>query len=155
MYTFIIHGRIKPYTRMTQRSKWRDPQALEYLSSQDAIRVQLRQQMVKNDWEMLPERTPLILSAGFFFPSGWHRADCSNRLKAIEDAANGIVWKDDRWIDLYDTVGQFAGDDYLCVMTVNVLDYVPLKKAYFEALMWVVDNIWHGKPEELAAVGAI
>ena len=31
---FIIEGKFKPYVRMTQRSKWVDPQAQEYIERQ-------------------------------------------------------------------------------------------------------------------------
>ena len=120
MLTFTIEGRIKPYVRMTQRSKWSDPQAQEYLASQDAIRVQLRQQMTAQAWEMLPGQTPLSVSLVFTFPGGWHGADLSNQIKAVEDAANGIVWIDDRWVDsLYGA--RKAGDDYECVMRVQIV----------------------------------
>ncbi len=120
MYTFTIEGRIKPYVRMTQRSKWANPQAQEYLCSQDAIRVQLRQQMVENGWEMLDGQTPLSVSLVFTFPGGWHNMDLSNLIKACEDSANNLVWPDDRWIDNLHAARK-AGDDYVCTMRVVVM----------------------------------
>ena len=60
------------------------------------------------------------MSLVFEFPGGWHNADLDNQIKAVVDAANGIVWPDDRWIDsLYGA--RKAGDDYECMMRVQVI----------------------------------
>ena len=53
-YTFLLTGKIKPYVRTTRQGKFVDPQAQEYLASQEALRWQLRQQMTESDWQMLP-----------------------------------------------------------------------------------------------------
>ena len=132
MYTFTIKGKIKPYVRMTQRGKWSNPQAQEYLANQDDIRWQLARQ---GRPALLPAKTPLNVSLVFTFPGGWHNADLDNQIKAVLDAAKGIVWQDDRWIDsLYGA--RKAGDDYLCTLRVEVAR---------------VDTV----DEALAAVGAI
>ena len=92
----VLAGPIVPYTRMTQRSKWTDS-AQRYLASQQALALQMRAQMAEHGWTMYPARLPLRLRVVF----GWtvHTHDLSNLLKAVEDAANKIVWADDRWID--------------------------------------------------------
>ena len=116
IYTFTITGKIKPYVRMTRRGKWVDQQAQEYLASQDDIRWQLA---LQGRPALLPAKTPLNVSLVFTFPGGWHNADLDNQIKAVLDAAKGIVWKDDRWIDsLYGA--RKAGDDYLCTLRVGV-----------------------------------
>ena len=99
IYPFTIHGKMKPYVRMTQKSKFYG-QAAEYLASQDAVRVQLRQQMTANAWEMLPGQTPLSVSIVIYHKGGLHGRDCDNEMKAILDAMSGIVYPDDRWIDV-------------------------------------------------------
>jgi len=119
MYTFTIKGKIKPYVRMTQRSKYCDPQALEYLGNQREIKIRLVEHMSDHDWHMLPRSTPLNVSLVFTFPGGWHNADLDNQIKAVLDAAKGIVWHDDRWIDsLYGA--RKAGDDYVCTLRAQV-----------------------------------
>ncbi len=117
MRTFTIEGKIKPYVRMTQRSKYCDPQAIEYLASQEEVGWVLRMQMSTNGWDLLPLGGPISVSVVFTFPGAWHNADLDNQIKAVLDAAKGIVWHDDRWIDsLYGA--RKAGDDYCCVMKV-------------------------------------
>lgn len=120
MYTFTIAGKIKPAVRMTQRSKHCDPQAADYLVSKQAINWQLLSQMADNGWDILPGQTPLSVSLVFEFPGGWHNADLDNQIKAVVDAANGIVWPDDRWIDNLHAARK-AGDDYVCTMRVVVM----------------------------------
>ena len=119
MYTFTIKGKIKPCVRMTQKSKHYG-QAQEYLVSQAAIGLQLKVQAALHGWEILPARTPLSVSLVFTFPGGWHQADIDNQIKSVLDAANDIVWKDDRWVDALTAIRR-NGDDYECVMRVEVL----------------------------------
>lgn len=97
MYTFQLIGRIKPYVRMTQASKFADPQAQEYLASKDALQWQIKQQMAANDWGMIARGIPL--GATLFVRPARHNADLDNIGKAVRDAAQGVVYEDDRWID--------------------------------------------------------
>ncbi len=92
-----LEGPIVPYVRMTQRSKHADPRARRYLASQQALKIQLRQQMTEKD-----EHEPLTRESLEVFLAFWwvnHRQDLDNLVKAILDAASGIVWADDRWVD--------------------------------------------------------
>ena len=117
---FIIRGKIKPYVRMTQRGKWVSEQAQEYLASQHAIRLQLRHQMAANGWEMLPARTPLDVRMVFTVPNRLHCADLDNQVKALADSAQGIVFKNDLWIDAI-TAERRKGPDYLTVLEVKTV----------------------------------
>ena len=94
---FEIKGKIKPYVRMTQRSKFVNPQAKEYLASKDAIGWQLRQQMADKQIEMIPNKKPIVAHIEVYRP-GVYQADLDNIFKAIMDAAQGIVFQDDRYI---------------------------------------------------------
>jgi len=92
--------RIKPYVRMTQRSKWVNKQAQQYLNSKNTLMTLIRNQMQQKDYEMLPAQTPLSVAITVHtHTSQGHRADLDNIVKAILDACQGIAFKDDRWID--------------------------------------------------------
>jgi Holliday junction resolvase RusA-like endonuclease len=94
---FILVGKFKPAVRMTQRSKHADPQAQEYLASKTRLGYQLRQQM--DGAQMFPRGVPLSLSIKISSMRGYNNCDLSNQLKALEDAANQIVYADDCWVD--------------------------------------------------------
>jgi len=128
---FIIRGKVKPYVRMTQRSKWANPQAQEYLASQHAIRLQLRHQMAANGWEMLPARTPLDVRMVFTVPNRLHCADLDNQVKALADSAQGIVFKDDRWVDKL-SAERRKGDEYLTVLEVAEMNNLTIAEAMRE-----------------------
>ena len=117
---FVILGKIKPAVRMTQRGKWVDPQAQEYLASKQSVGLQLRQQMTANGWEMLPPKTPLSVRIVFTMPNYVHVADIDNQIKATLDSAQGIVFKDDRWVDVL-SAERCKGQDYLTVIEVRTI----------------------------------
>lgn len=96
-YTFRLSGPIKPYVRMTQRSRFVDPQAKEYRASKEAMRLELQAQMAQRGLDMLPGQTPLEVAITTFRCN--HRQDLDNIIKAVLDACNGVVWPDDRWVD--------------------------------------------------------
>jgi len=95
--TFIIKGKPTPYVRMTQRGKWVKPAAIRYRNSKAAVAVQMRQQMKGREKF---GKEPLGVKLTFCYERGAdHRRDLDNEIKAMLDAANGIVWEDDRWVD--------------------------------------------------------
>ena len=108
MIHMLLAGPIVPYTRMTRRGVWRDD-AQRYLASQTALRVQMQSQMAANGWAMIPAKVPLRVHINF----GWcsHRNDLSNLVKAVEDAANGVVFADDRWIDSLTTWRPYGAEN--------------------------------------------
>ena len=115
---FIIKRKIKPAVRMTQRSKYVDEDAQEYLASKDDIGYQLKNQMQHNGWAMLPDETPLVLLVEFTLPGWLQKADLSNQIKTVEDAAQGIVYANDRWIDgIWAT--RRSGDEYRAMVTIR------------------------------------
>ena len=79
-----LPARIKPYVRMTQRSKWTDPQAQEYLAEREALQISIKAQMAANGWEMLPASTPLCIK--IWLGACLHNRDIDNEEKAILDA---------------------------------------------------------------------
>ena len=113
-YTFRLTGRFKPYVRMTQKSKFVDPEAQAYLASKDALGFQMLQQMASNGWEMVPRGVPL--GALIVIQPVRHNCDIDNQIKAILDSAQGIVFEDDRWVDAIFSVRHFKGE--------HVVDFV-------------------------------
>ena len=103
----LLAGPVVPYTRMTRNGVWRED-AQRYLASKTALSLQMRAQMAEYGWTMYPARTPLQVRIAF----GWcvHTHDLSNLLKAVEDAANKIIWSDDRWIDRIETSRETWGN---------------------------------------------
>lgn len=98
-YVFTLEGVVKPYVRMTQRGKWVDAQAQQYLASKAAIQVQLQTQMSHNDWNVLSGRIPIGFRMRVQRSSALHRCDLDNIIKAVLDAAQGVVFMNDCWID--------------------------------------------------------
>ena len=96
-YQFILQGPIKPYVRMTRRGMWVDPQAQQYLASKDALARAMKSQMQAHGWDMLPEETPLLVN--ITISPAKHNRDLDNEVKALLDAAQGIVFKNDCWVD--------------------------------------------------------
>jgi Holliday junction resolvase RusA-like endonuclease len=119
-YTFTLSGAIKPYVRMTQRSQWKDRQALEYKISQVALKVQFRNQMSLLGVDPLPEHTPLSLELDFVVSQNLHTKDIDNMTKAVIDAAQRIVFRNDCWIDRV-TVSRRLGDQDIANVTFAVL----------------------------------
>ena len=97
MIHFCLVGPVKPYVRMTQRSKHVNAQAQQYLASKDELRLQLKSWMQHWGYERLG-REPLRVEITFGGVN--HRQDLDNLVKAVLDACNGIVWEDDRWVDV-------------------------------------------------------
>lgn len=107
-----------PYVRMTQRSKWTD-RAQAYLASQQQIGMLIRAQ---SKGKMFPPRTPLRLSIMFFCRRGtMHNRDLNNLVKALEDACNGVIWDDDRWIDQYGEIARIPWNHDETRLKVEVL----------------------------------
>jgi Holliday junction resolvase RusA-like endonuclease len=119
---FSISGKIKPYVRMTQRGKFVKPQAKEYLNSKSSIAWQLKAQMVKRNWEMLPKQTPLQVALFITQPKALHRADLDNIIKAVLDAAQGIVYPNDCWVDDITSRRVLAAGRHGAMLEVRVLE---------------------------------
>jgi Holliday junction resolvase RusA-like endonuclease len=116
---FVLVGKFKPAVRMTQRSKYADPQAREYLASKTQLGYQLRQQM--DGAQMFPRGVPLSLIIKISSTRGYNNSDLSNQLKALEDSANQIVYADDCWVDeIY--ARRNRGDTNTTIFDVTALD---------------------------------
>ena len=117
--TFILDFPIIPYTRMTRFGKFADPRARAYLANKRAIQLCLKQQMVQANWIMLPAKTSLSFALEIWRPK-IHTADLENIGKALMDAANKIVYPDDRWIDAI-SERRYLASEHRAVFTIKVL----------------------------------
>jgi Holliday junction resolvase RusA-like endonuclease len=117
---FTLIGRVKPAVRMTQRGKFTSPQAAEYLACKHALGLQLRHQMARHEWDMLPGQTPLRVWMHFEFPGGMNNMDLDNLIKSMIDSANNIAYPDDRWINKIEA-SRATGSEYRTTFEVEVL----------------------------------
>ena len=121
---FVIRGKVKPAVRMTRRGKWVSEQAQEYLAWKVDAGYQFRMQLLgatqRLGWTLplFKRGTPLAVDIVIEMPGGLHKADIDNIGKALLDAAQGIVFDDDRWIDDLRIVRR-TGDEYLTVLIVE------------------------------------
>jgi len=115
-YKFTLKQPIMPAVRMTRRGKWTSQRAQAYMASREAIGYELKQQMIANEWEILPGQTPLAveLSIG---TDKMHTGDIDNQLKSLLDSANKIVFPDDCWIDSVH-VWRYPSSEYQAAFTV-------------------------------------
>jgi crossover junction endodeoxyribonuclease RusA len=94
---------IKPYVRMTQRGKYVNKQAQQYLASKGRLSARIREQMNLQGKDMMPAGTPLKVVIRLYAPTNpGHKADLDNQVKAILDACNKTAFPDDRWVDQID-----------------------------------------------------
>ena len=111
-YEFRLLGKFKPYVRMTRRGKFAAPQALEYLASQNALAWQFKEQM---RGEPMLQQVPLYVRITIGMSCGVHKCDLDNQVKAILDAAQGIVFKNDCWIDMLEASRGLGDNDHTWV----------------------------------------
>jgi Holliday junction resolvase RusA-like endonuclease len=115
---FTLKGKFQPYTRRTHQGRHSE-RAKAYHASQNEIGWQLKRQMAMHGWEMLAERTPLGVKGRIVMKSALHRPDLDNQAKALLDAAQGIVFKDDRWIDEAHWTRELGNED-ITVLRIEV-----------------------------------
>jgi Holliday junction resolvase RusA-like endonuclease len=98
--TLAISHRPRPYTRTTRKQQWVDERWHKYLASRDLTRLDVRQQMADNGWEMYPARQHLSISIHLYTgATNYNNIDADNELKGILDALQGVVFKNDAWVD--------------------------------------------------------
>ena len=71
---------------------YKNPKAVSYA---ELVTLQATTQCREQGWA--PTSQPTAVTMRFFFPS--RAGDLSNRIKVVEDALNGIAWRDDKQTD--------------------------------------------------------
>lgn len=116
---FVIEGKIHPYVHRTYRGK-HTAKAKAYHASQNAIRWQLANLMQRAGMHKIQRGIPLRISITAIVPKGLHTFDCTNLQKALEDAAQTIVFDNDCWVDQICTFRQL-GNTYMTIMDIEPL----------------------------------
>ncbi len=97
-----IHAPVVPYTRMTQRGKFVKPDALRYMASQKELKMLMSIANQNREYYLdyyVPEKCQFLVVVTFYVNS-LHHCDLDNLVKAILDAGQGILYKDDRYCDV-------------------------------------------------------
>jgi len=91
---------VVPYVRMTQRGKYVKPDAIRYCAAQKALKFLI--DIAKRNLDCfdlyVPEKVPFCVRLEFYMNKA-HHCDLDNLVKAVLDAAQGILFKDDRYVD--------------------------------------------------------
>ena len=85
-----------PAVRMTQRGKWVNSKARRYIDNQHILGWEYKRIMTEQNWSMFPPRSPFWIRMTITRPD-LYTYDLDNALKAVLDAAKGIVFEDDRY----------------------------------------------------------
>lgn len=108
---FTLIGKIKPYVRMTRRSKWVNKEAIAYNSNQVELKARLQAAMSAAGYDPIPARTPFAVHILITMPGRLHCQDLDNQIKAVLDACQHVVFPDDRWMDNI-TADRVLGDKH-------------------------------------------
>lgn len=99
--TIWIEGKVVPYTRMTQRGKYVKPDAIRYIESQTRLKneISICTEDERSDipW-FVPEKCRFGVHMTFYVAS-LHHCDLDNLIKAVIDACQKVLFKDDRYCD--------------------------------------------------------
>lgn len=91
--SFTVPGKPVPAVRMTQRSKWSNPQAKRYLAYKEQVG------WLAKDAGIRQREGPVLVTIDVFLKNRMgRRGDIDNLAKAITDGLNGIAYQDDKQI---------------------------------------------------------
>lgn len=94
-FTHRIPGYFKPYVRVG-RERW-TPRAKEYFESKDILAAEFKCAALEQGWYIRPKGVLLRVELEVHRPRVFV-SDIDNLAKAVLDAANGILFADDRWV---------------------------------------------------------
>ncbi len=112
--SILLTEPIHPYVRMTRGGKWMaykrkgdkviiNP-AQQYIANQELLKRRIKEQLQEKghrieDLPIFKNRQPLRAHITFIVSKDLHRKDLDNLIKAILDAAQGLIFENDLWID--------------------------------------------------------
>lgn len=120
---FILTGPIRPYTRMTRRSKYINKAAVAYNHDQTRLKWEIREQMSRHGWQRIERGTPLAIGVSITMTGRLHCQDADNQLKAVIDALQGIVFENDLWVDFANIYRELGDADLVEVHVGTIDDY--------------------------------
>ncbi len=110
----VLSGEVVPYVRMTRRGLHRayivkngkpvrNP-AQRYLASQDDLKYAIKQQLLAKGHQadalpLFKNGQPIQVMLTVCVSRRLHTKDLDNQVKAILDAAQGLIFENDLWID--------------------------------------------------------
>lgn len=124
-----IEGTVVPYTRMTRRGKYVKPDAIKYLDSQNRLKTLLSEANHNREyygmWHV-PEKVEFMAEMSFNVAS-LHHCDLDNLIKAVMDACQGVLFKDDRYCDVISAkrVKCKPGDEGVNIRILEAEDDIP------------------------------
>ena len=112
----VFSGTIKPYVRMTRRGKFVQPKALAYQASQDELKARFKEQLIEKGYRsenfpIFKNKQPLRAHVNVCVSKDLHTKDLDNQLKAVLDAAQGLLFENDLWIDTITAERSLASED--------------------------------------------
>lgn len=135
IYRFELKGKIQPYTRTLRGQKYYDKKADQYFKSKENIFDQLLFTMMQNKWDKLPDKTPLFIGLRYTVPKRLNGFDLDNVLKAVLDASQNVVFKNDLWIHAIIGADKVLGKDYSAEYVVGEMEDDVTQKVY-EGIDW-------------------
>ena len=117
-YKFAIIGRIVPAARMTQNGMWKR-QPKRYLNWKEKAALQFKTQMYTR--RLFTKRTPLAVRIRISQAHSLRTSDLDNNIKALLDAAQGIVFEDDRDVHEIDAFREL-GSGWYAEMEVEAIE---------------------------------
>ena len=120
MIYFEYHQKVTPFTRMTQRGKYVKAEAQRYLASKESLAwamLQYRQTLDVPPDVVLFDKVPFLVDVLYHAPR-LYTFDADNILKAVLDAGNGILWRDDRYC-IHVQADKYLAPEYHLRLTVR------------------------------------
>jgi Holliday junction resolvase RusA-like endonuclease len=118
----IIKMDVIPYVRMTQRSKYVDDRAIAYQDWMAHFRIEIHKKLMKQNYPQLLKKQPMYAMIYFYEKKVRHNRDLDNMLKAVMDACQGVLFRNDMWFDQIETVRVASEDGPAVIIELGYLD---------------------------------
>jgi len=99
----LIEMDVIPYVRMTQRSKYVNERAIAYMDWMANFRIAIHQKLLKQNFPQLLVKKPMYARIMFYETRVRHNRDLDNMIKAVMDACQGVLFRNDMWFDHIDS----------------------------------------------------